>query len=114
MTDLLARLSVAEAGSRELDCRVEKAVGLAVALDGAGRATDAVGTRYRVPRYTTSLDAALALAERQGLDGWNTLYAAMMNWKAHDPRGPLSQTLPLALCLAILKATTPPVKTGEG
>jgi len=57
------------------------------------------------PEFTASLDAALALAERQGLDGWNTLYAAMMNWKAHDPRGPLSQTLPLALCIAILRAT---------
>lgn len=58
----------------------------------------------KCPPYTTSLDAALALAERVGLDGWNTLYAAMMSWKAHDPRGPLSRYLPLSLCIAILRA----------
>jgi hypothetical protein len=90
MTDLIKRLEEAEAGSLELDVAIWDAMG------GWSVA--------HPPAYTTSLDAALALAERLGLDGWRLLYAAMLNWKAHDPRGPLSKTLPLALCIAILKA----------
>ena len=93
MTDLITRLEEAAEGSRELD----RAIWHELEFDSRGEPT-------LCPAYTTSIDAALALAERVGLDGWNTLYAAMMNWKAHDPRGPLSKTLPLALCLAILKA----------
>lgn len=94
--ELIARLEAAEAGSRELDLAVVRAIG----EDG-----DLVGW----PPYTTSLDTALAWVERLGMDGFHTMYAALMNWKAHDPRGPLSQSLPLALCIAILRA-----KQGEG
>jgi hypothetical protein len=128
MSDIITRLEEAAEGSRELDAliwahfRPEK-----IKVTGWGkhyaddsgrtqvefelppkRTRTVTGGKSGMPHaepVTTSLDAALALAEQQGLDGWNTLYAAMMNWKAHDPRGPLSQTLPLALCLAILKAT---------
>jgi len=94
LSALIARLEAAEAGSRELDYAIKAWLepiddywAIRVAAD-----------------WTTSLDAALALAERPGMDGWRIMYAALMNWKAHDPRGPLLQTLPLALCIATLRA----------
>ena len=113
-SDIQARL--VEGGSRELDCRIEKLVGLAVALDGAGRATAGDGTRYRVPNYSTSADAALALAARvlPGLGAWDVGYA----YNAEPPyyarlvlvrEGPPEEfgranTPAAALCIAILKA----------
>ena len=116
-TPLITRLEEAAEGSRELDAAIWYAVhepdvdypGIRTEQTEQGPRevlTCELGSKWAddVGRYTTSLDAAFALAGRVGLDGWNTLYAAMMNWKAHDPRGPLSKTLPLALCLAILKA----------
>lgn len=112
---LITSLEQAGEGSRGLDARIEKAVGLAVALDGAGRATDAVGTRYRVPHYTTSLDCALALAERLGWPFWSGGKGTENAW-AHlydrhpDQDGPThnakAATPALALCIAILKAKT--------
>jgi hypothetical protein len=112
MTDLIKRLEEAEAGSRELTEAVLLALGFVTKrypMDSDTYWIVPGDERNPLPawadRITTSLDAALALAERLGLDGWHPLYAAMLNWKAHDPRGPLSKTLPLALCIAILKAT---------
>jgi hypothetical protein len=114
MTDLIKRLEEAEAGSRELDREIAKLIDKAEWDKCANWASMPCGAPPDVidrdalrwlPAYTTSIDGALALAERLGLDGWHLLYAAMLNWKAHDPRGPLSKTLPLALCIAILKAT---------
>lgn len=130
LSALIARLEAAEVGGGELDA----AVTVALQLDAKGVTADdheylqatvrsdecAPGTYWRCARsgmslrtsdpITTSIDAALALAERIGLDGFHTMYAALMNWKAHDPRGPASQTLPIALCIAILKAKA----QGEG
>lgn len=118
--DLIDRLEKAAAGSRELDGAVWYAVFepdvdhgcLHVEQTEQGPRevlTCELGSKWAddVGHYTTCLDAALALAEWVGLDGWNSLYAAMMSWKAHDPRGPVSRTLPLALCIAVLRATTP-------
>lgn len=108
ITSLIEKLEGASEGSTKLDCYV----GLCARTDGKGDIVivrdkyvikDAGGT-YAAQPYTTSLDAALALAERLDLDGWKTLYAAMMSWKAHDPRGPLSTSLPLSLCAAVLRA----------
>jgi len=107
---LLQQLEAAGEGSRELDAAIADVFDPLDALemtDGyPGRWPFVDGSPFsdRTPPVTTSLDAALALAERCGLDGWNTLYAALMSWKAHDPRGSLSTTLPLALCAAILRA----------
>lgn len=143
MKDLIEKLEQAEVGSRELDCL------LGVLLDGfyvaipryhgapiAYGRIDADGARTEpghggdqlVPRYTTSLDAALALAERvlpgccvlvgdyKGLanhtrwngkgeiratKGWCSLSpddAAASNYRVH------AHTPALALCAAILRA----------
>lgn len=121
-TDLITKLEEAGEGSRGLDALVNlhfhRDREYLWSLSGlnaqrqAWKDRDLDATVLRSPSeygldrpVTTSLDAALALAERLGLDGWNTLYAAMMSWKAHDPRGPLSRSLPLALCAAILRAS---------
>jgi hypothetical protein len=105
---LIQRLEAAEVGSRELDAEI----GLLIRHDyphtsaeiiGEGVIRDRAG-EYAAKPYTTSLDAALALVERHGLDPWQVLYAAMMNWKAHDPRGSLSRELPLAICIALLRS----------
>lgn len=94
MTDLLARLEVAEAGSRELDCLIARHFGwhrveprharnkaggwiapedfLGVNSDGSPRLDSLHGTDIHrdPPRLSQSLDAALALAERV-LPGWH-------------------------------------------
>jgi hypothetical protein len=117
MTDLLARLEVAEAGSRELDAA------MAVVADKAERVIghwryNAEGRAREVEPVTTSLDAALALAERV-LPGWGWMvrhYAAGQGgpgWCAYvcEPdadlveSGPVNSAPALALCIAILKAT---------
>lgn len=115
MQELIARLEAAEAGGVELDYLIDEALSEWRNIGGGFAVHKVTGERrrssfdYSAP-VSTSLDAALALAERLGLDGFHTVYAALMNWKAHDPRGPASQTLPLALCIAILKAKA----QGEG
>ena len=124
-SELLARLEGASEGSRELDREImglfyrmgERCIGIECDCCPDGRHVTPVWidpetdewktTALDGFEFTTSVDADLALAERLGLDGWNTLYAAMMNWKAHDPRGPLSGTLPLAMCIAVLRAKEP-------
>jgi hypothetical protein len=129
MTNLIKRLEEAEAGSRELDCEI------AVLLDGFFTLppmweggpigygyTDKSGVRISpghggdqlVRRYTTSLDAALALAERV-LPGWcwmierhknGTATAWLHEWNAYgEGEQVVANTPALALCAAILKAT---------
>jgi hypothetical protein len=73
MTDLIKRLEEAEEGSADLDREVERALGvipMGVREDGTW------GQKQRP--WTTSLDAALALAERV-LPGWA--------WSAGGSRG---------------------------
>lgn len=116
---LVARLEAASAGSRELDCLIHEwqRPEYTPAMRGMyyGEATgeyfcdDGV---FAAPAYTTSLDAALALAER-ALPG----SVAVLN--THDrsvlfalspvhmaAKTTKAATLPLALCIAVLKATT--------
>lgn len=126
MTDLIKRLEEAEAGSRELDALVFRrfggplpkefaGYGVELTWQADGSATMPVGemqVRYDPPAYTTSLDAALALAERV-LPEWG--------WYAGGSRGEhcgrldtpdgcdfeeaYAATPALALCIAVLKAT---------
>lgn len=135
MSALIARLEAAEAGSRELDCLVDawrmglseevefRTVGLPTyetpryfcgpkAMDWIGY--DLLRTS---PAYTTSLDAALALAERvlPEADVWVGRISGQ--WEADcEPVGcerharyvdHEGSTPALALCISVLKAMQP-------
>ena len=119
---LIARLEAAGVGSRELDAAVWAAVNGYELFehDGAGwryrmHATDIMRherTGYISP-YTTSLDAALSLAERVGFGDCFDIqirpgtarvqrFDGLMGvWRTTED----CATAPLALCAAILKAT---------
>lgn len=118
---LIDKLQVAEVGGRELDfwvafelglmadvvrdrpSRVEPGPGDELTIyDAKGKRAGWVGYHVSAP-VTTSVDAALALAERvlPG-KGWGALYSGLMNWRAHTPSG--LQRLPLLVCAAILQA----------
>lgn len=128
MTDLTQRLSNATEGTRELDWGFRNAIGddflpfypssrdwitlidgeaIGVERRGLGGST---ADRY-CPNYTTSLDAALALAERvlPGFTSSLVIEASMTGaqWcvsnRQHD-RFSYGNTPALALCLAILSA----------
>ncbi|WP_447910535.1 hypothetical protein [Brevundimonas bullata] len=139
MLELTARLEAAEVGSRRLDGDIHRLISPdALLMTDSGSVgpikreakREPIGTLHSVPGeviadcigaepYTTSLDAALALAERV-LPGWR---AQMLQhtgyWRAHlaapdgrlddDKTGRASEA-PLALCIAILKAKA----QGEG
>lgn len=131
LSALIARLEAAEVGSRELDAEIARAMGWEVhnarrnglwVVPFGEHDTCDPEAMFALGNYTTSLDAALALAERV-LDGWR--------WSVQQlgPNYEASLTLPngvfllssdtevyaigknpaLALCIAILKA-----KQGEG
>lgn len=68
ITSLIEKLEGAEVGSRELDCAIWTATG---GWDGVDHP----------PAFTTSLDAALALAERV-LPGW---HVGVQPWFHTDP-----------------------------
>jgi hypothetical protein len=102
MTDLIKRLEEAEEGCPFLD----REIWVALEFDRRSSPIDA-------PEYTTSLDAALALAERV-LPGWDwharshygdKFFAQV--WPAFQSRQheAYAATPALALCIAILKAT---------
>ena len=109
LSALIARLEAAEAGSSHLDGEIQWM------LDG---------TDYGPKSYTTSLDAALALAERVGFPAYSGEIQPSGRWKwkiaSNAPlgasvRGPkwpsgVAKTPSLALCIAILKAKA----QGEG
>jgi hypothetical protein len=137
MQELIARLEDAEAGSRELDAAIFRYFGEPVPTEFAGRgiklewqddgtAVMPIGdmhVRYSPPSYSTSLDAALALAERV-LPSWRVFGISderdsqvNSGWAAGicELRGPGIQhartwTPALAICIAILKAKA----QGEG
>ena len=106
MTDLIKRLEEADDGEPLLD----REIWVALEFDGNRSPVDA-------PEYTTSLDAALALAERV-LPGWGWVLSTGARdqpaWVQAYPEpvdedvcrdAVASASLPLALCIAILKAT---------
>jgi len=103
MTDLIKRLEEAEEGEPLLD----REIWVALEFDRNRSPVDA-------PEYTTSLDAALALAERvlPGLYMWKVEFddeptstpAWAKIYAKRDGQGSAA-TAALALCIAILKAT---------
>ena len=108
MTDLIARLEAAEAGSRELDRLIGEATDSPMGMSG-----DVVGLGY--DHFTTSLDAALALASRvldqRGPININICLAgsAQVVIDSVGPCNPVmaqvvASTPALALCAAILRA----------
>lgn len=130
---LIERLEAAGEGSRELDGAVWYAVHepdvehgcLHVEQTEQGPVevlTCELGSKYAdcVGAYTTSLDAALALAERV-LPGWCISLQRVNGWRAALADSPISPdfysdaaTAPLALTAAILKAyATSKPKEGE-
>lgn len=116
---LIERLEAAGEGSRELDAEiaVRSAYRGAVRIVDAreesifrhqpGWCRDANDISILVPNYTTSLDAALALAERV-LDSKSALHllADLLSYEAAQSDFDLIKTddLPRLLCIAILKA----------
>ena len=124
LSALIARLEAAEAGSRELDAHVEVAArAFGAAKTGLAREHWAVwrasssgivgdgATQYASAPVTTSLDAALALAERLIEHRLWNLWKSSRGYVASF-EGDIysrSSTPALALCIAILRA-----KQGEG
>ena len=127
-TDLITKLEEAGEGSRELDALVwlhfnrpeyqggVKALEMRTWYDGRGHLileTDAgeeVADDLSITGVTTSLDAALALAER--VLPWACVGLAQLspgNWQAWIGGRPAFataySTAPLALCIAILRAS---------
>lgn len=122
---LIERLEAAEAGSRELDGEIHlKFSGdyrilydrqWTAIRDLSGWTTTRVAFWTGCPAYTSSLDAALALAERVAPDFclnltqrraeksqfWEVLY---LNPKG-EPEAANAPNAALAMCLAVLKAT---------
>lgn len=125
LSALIARLESAEAGSRELDAHVEVAVrAIEAAKTGLTREHWAIwrasssgivgdgATQYASAPVTTSLDAALALADRV-LPGVRVMVErdhdgkgwAMAQSKPEYPREMADASTPaLALCIATLRA----------
>lgn len=124
MEDLIKPLEAAEVGSRELDGAVWYAIHepdvdhgcLHVEQTEQGPVevlTCELGSKYAdcVGNYTTSLDAALALAERV-LPGWVYMlvndYCGYFRAELVRPESSavtsVAGTMPLALCIAILRA----------
>lgn len=98
MNDLIAALESAQEGSLELDDRVH-ALLLDVLPSTAKAAREAFG-ELTVPRYTTSLDAALTLVDG---DRW-TVYSGPARAVVGLHDGHNGATPALALCIAALKA----------
>jgi len=123
MTDLLERLEVAEAGSRELDLRVfehfDRVDGQRWTEADLDYALTDPDLTINPPHFTTSLDAALALAERVLPGWWWSISSERIGepeprpfasgWLSDGETGELhtarAKTPALALCIAILKAT---------
>lgn len=120
MSALIVRLEAAEAGSRELDAAISDELDpIANQHDGyPGRWPFAEGSplSLRTPAVTTSLEAALALAERV-LPGWawgvSNVPGLISDGILYQPDGLGGfstsvrvghKTPALALCLAILRA----------
>jgi len=102
MTNLIKRLEEAEEGCPFLD----REIWVALEFDGNRSPVDA-------PEYTTSIDAALALAERLGLDVLaitNEAVEALAVGGWSSSLRTLVPELARHACIAILKATD----TGRG
>lgn len=123
ITSLIEKLEGAEVGGRELDLDVAQAFSLKLwgrrhpSTGSHQWMTEIAGRSVPVPRFTTSLDAALALAERVlTLGAWDVGYTynsdrpyyARLVIVRNDEGQPeiygRSATPALALCAAVLRA----------
>lgn len=106
-TDLIRRLEEAEAGGRALDADVFAALGFTYDHGPADVWRDAGGDPFYFDHITTSIDAALALAERV-LGEKNALHlmADMLSYEAATTDFDLAslRDLPRLLCIALLRA----------
>jgi hypothetical protein len=122
LEEVITELEAANEGSAELDLMIEKWCGAApenavVAVGGPQRWTSGAmtGQPCHLPRYTTSIDAALSLVP----DGWHLLDADSETfppeemWRArvwhqgeieNESHEGESGVLPIAICIAALKA----------
>lgn len=108
---LVGLLESTKLGSDELSYRVEAALGgwdrIAKGHEYNRHTGEVRRTRAecRQPtKLTTSVDAALGLLHQE--HGWRSgelLGAALSHWKASDPRVPLNNKLPLAICIELLR-----------
>lgn len=135
LSDIIEMLEKAEAGSRELDCWIgyiadlqEDDMSWRDKIDryGIDHAVMSAESRRNIwstvlPRYTTSVDAAISLAEKV-LPGWlwvlkQGFEASAMVWSVEIDRDQCPEeyaaTPALALTLAILKAKAQQQEGGE-
>lgn len=119
LSALIARLEAAEVGSRELDGEIALAFSYPrdvwgdafdrpFAVDGPAFHNDAAtwsggGKSWSAPTFTTSLDAAIALAERLGLDVAAILTAAVFFASQSGAKINAALIAKFA-CIAILRA----------
>jgi hypothetical protein len=102
MDDLIERLEAAEQGSRELD----------YAFKALLEPRDDYWALRVAADWTTSLDAALALAERTTkgaytlVNDYGGYNRAEINIPGGDTFKAIADTMPLALCAAICRALT--------
>ncbi len=108
MTPLIQSLEAAEGGSREFDIALGQALGI---IDADLIYTIREGLRVGRgncepwPRWTTSLDAALALAERVlGTEAALTLLGEVTALVVTNARKWTHRDVPRLLCIAILRA----------
>ena len=99
---LIERLEGAERGSRELDYEIHDALFGPVAHNPDLPRRDGWGPGLR-PMFTTSLDAALALAERLGLSVVSILTLAAF-FAGQNSEKPTVGDIARYACIAILRA----------
>jgi len=125
ITSLIEKLEGAEVGSRELDLDVAQALNMKLwgrrhpSNNSHQWMTEIAGRSVPMPRFSTSLDAALALAERVlpgwawNIDRWGKMSRVTLNecdaegWHKSTHRRievAAEQTPALALCAAIIRA----------
>ena len=107
-TPLITRLEEAAEGSRELDAEISQALMFPTMLRWGDHhwRRGHVGGWTTLPSFTTSIDAALALAERLGLTRkWNLWQGSVSGYVAQFEGDEYSAapTPALAFCLAILR-----------
>ena len=124
---LIERLEKAGEGSRELDAEIATAMGWTVhnarrnglwVIPFGEYETCDPDAMFRLGEFTTSLDAALALAERTGLRPYmaDATIKGRWRWMLENPpllgdleaepwTNGVAATPALALCLAVLRAT---------
>ena len=118
ITSLIEKLEGAEVGSRELDREIALHLETKLWLVSSGRhKVERNGRAVNMPAYSTSLDAALALAERVGVRpyqadasikgkwSWMVVDEARLGDLEANPYARATAATPaLALCAAILRA----------